>query len=325
MKVVYRSLILMGSLGEGLFFVSGDEPDISRTVTLDATTTSLGSLANRSREHADPLNHCGNGSLVGPLSLLVQGLLAFLAFTSLIVKRCCEPKHERRTWIIWFYDTSKQAIGAAVIHFANLFLADVFTGDPCTWYFVSFLLDSTIGLIIIYIGLKLCQYIVIKKGWDSLRFGEYGKPPYCNMCRAWFGQCLLYILVMLVEKVLMTLLVQFHFWVDVREFLMSWVKSKNLEVVITVFIVPLVVNAFIFWVVDNFLKRKIRKSVLVDTNSDPEATMKFFKSSDRVKYYHKLAKTDDAHCLLANDDDSDGRYSHSESLQGEIRERLVDT
>lgn len=63
----------------------------------------------------------------------------------------------------------------------------------------------------------------------------------------------------------------------------------------------------------------------MDTNSDPEATMKFFKSSDRVKYYHKLAKTDDAHCLLANDDDSDGRYSHSESLQGEVRERLVDT
>lgn len=40
---------------------------------------------------------------------------------------------------------------------------------------MSFLLDSTIGLVIIYIGLKLCQYIVIKKGWDSLRFGEYGK------------------------------------------------------------------------------------------------------------------------------------------------------
>ena len=33
-----------------------------------------------------------------------------------------------------FFDTSKQAIGAGVIHFANLFLADLFHGDPCTWY-----------------------------------------------------------------------------------------------------------------------------------------------------------------------------------------------
>ena len=39
-----------------------------------------------------------------------------------------------------------------------------------------------------------------------------GNPPQCN---AWMGQCGLYILVMIVEKILMTLLVQFHFWRDV--------------------------------------------------------------------------------------------------------------
>ncbi|KAK6175916.1 hypothetical protein SNE40_014291 [Patella caerulea] len=80
--------------------------------------------------------HCGSGSLLGPLSLFVQGLLAFVAFTSLIVKRYCEPKHSRRPWKIWFFDTSKQALGAAVIHFANIFLADKYQGDhndPCTW------------------------------------------------------------------------------------------------------------------------------------------------------------------------------------------------
>ena len=33
-----------------------------------------------------------------------------------------------------FFDTSKQALGAAVIHFANVFLADAFQGDPCTWF-----------------------------------------------------------------------------------------------------------------------------------------------------------------------------------------------
>ena len=33
-----------------------------------------------------------------------------------------------------FFDTSKQALGAAVIHFANVFLADAFQGDPCTWW-----------------------------------------------------------------------------------------------------------------------------------------------------------------------------------------------
>ena len=39
-----------------------------------------------------------------------------------------------------------------------------------------------------------------------------GSPPQCN---AWVGQCGLYILVMVVEKILMTLLIQFNFWRDV--------------------------------------------------------------------------------------------------------------
>ncbi|GFO12720.1 store-operated calcium entry regulator stimate [Plakobranchus ocellatus] len=77
--------------------------------------------------------HCDHGDLRGLLGLFVQALLAFLAFTSLIIKRYCEPKHSRRPWIIWFFDTSKQGVGAAVLHFANLFLSDVFQGDPCTW------------------------------------------------------------------------------------------------------------------------------------------------------------------------------------------------
>merc|ERR1712168_633261 len=101
--------------------------------------------------------HCEHGALMGPLGLIVQVMLAGIAFTSLIAKRFCEPKYERRSWIIWFYDTSKQGIGAALIHFANVFLADMFTGDPCTWYIVTFLLDSTIGLIVIYLLLQFSQ------------------------------------------------------------------------------------------------------------------------------------------------------------------------
>ena len=43
-------------------------------------------------------------------------------------------------------------------------------------------------------------------------FFNAGNPPQCN---AWIGQCGLYILVMIIEKLLMTLLVLFDFWRDV--------------------------------------------------------------------------------------------------------------
>ena len=42
-------------------------------------------------------------------------------------------------------------------------------------YLMSFVLDSTIGLLVIYLGLKIAQMIVHKYKCSSLKFGEYGK------------------------------------------------------------------------------------------------------------------------------------------------------
>ncbi|XP_046370457.1 store-operated calcium entry regulator STIMATE-like [Haliotis rufescens] len=255
--------------------------------------------------------HCTNGDLLGPLGLLVQGLLALLAFSCLIAKRYCEPKHARRPWRIWFYDTSKQGFGAAVLHFANVFLADMFQDDPCTWYFISFLLDSTIGILIIYLGLKLTQIIVRRNKLATLYFGEYGDPPQCN---AWVGQCGLYILVMVVEKILVTLLVLFKFWTKVRAFIMSPIKEPKLELVLVMFLVPLVVNAFIFWIVDNFLKQSIQNTKHVYVNSD-ETSVKYFKGSERVRCYNRIEKAEDfeSDMLLSTDEDGDTRQRSLDS------------
>lgn len=48
-------------------------------------------------------------------------------------KRFCEPRYARRPWLIWFYDTSKQGLGALIIHAANVWLSPHLTGNPCTW------------------------------------------------------------------------------------------------------------------------------------------------------------------------------------------------
>ncbi|XP_055936505.1 store-operated calcium entry regulator STIMATE-like [Argiope bruennichi] len=197
--------------------------------------------------------HCTHGALTDSFGWLVQGILACLAFTCLILKRFCEPRRQRRPWLIWFYDTSKQGMGALVIHFANIFLAEFFQGDPCTWYIVSFLLDSSIGLFIIFIGIRLTQHISRRKGWDHLVFGEYGKAPYVN---AWLSQCAVYIMLMLIEKIFMTLIIQLKFWDQVRKIIMSPIKDPKVEVAIVVLIVPFIINVFMFWVVDNFLMQK---------------------------------------------------------------------
>uniref|UniRef100_A0A6I8PVP0 STIM activating enhancer n=1 Tax=Xenopus tropicalis TaxID=8364 RepID=A0A6I8PVP0_XENTR len=168
---------------------------------------------------------CGNGAMMGSFGIFLQGLLAVMAFSILMLKRLREPKHERRPWKIWFLDTSKQAIGMLFIHFANVYLSDLTGEDPCSIYLINFLLDATLGMLLIYIGVRVVSCIVEWRQWESLRFGEYGEPM---QCKAWVGQCALYIVIMMFEK----------------------------AAIILVLLIPHLKEALMFWVVDNFLMKK---------------------------------------------------------------------
>lgn len=210
-------------------------------------------LANASAPPASDTNmrHCETGALTNGLGLFVQLLLAFIAFSCLIAKRYCEPVNRRRTWIVWFLDTSKQIVGAGAMHAANVLLSEVlYAGDPCTWYIVNFLLDSTIGLGVIFIGLRAAYQFGKWMTWDSLRFGQYGDPARMAV---WAKQCSVYLLVILVEKSVIVLLTLLPIWRRLTRYAMDWTTSADLELVLVMFIIPLVVNAIIFWVVDNFL------------------------------------------------------------------------
>ena len=67
-----------------------------------------------------------------------------------------------------------------------------------------------------------------------------GKPPQCD---AWIGQCGLYILVMIFEKIAIALLVMLDFWHDVRQFILKPVRRyPKVEVALVMLIVPFIIN-----------------------------------------------------------------------------------
>nr|XP_058148596.1 store-operated calcium entry regulator STIMATE [Dasypus novemcinctus] len=129
---------------------------------------------------------CESGALMHSFGIFLQGLLGVVAFSTLMLKRFREPKHERRPWRIWFLDTSKQAIGMLFIHFANVYLADLTEEDPCSLYLINFLLDATVGMLLIYVGVRAVSVLVEWQQWESLRFGEYGNVPR-TPAGAWWG------------------------------------------------------------------------------------------------------------------------------------------
>ncbi|XP_051873607.1 store-operated calcium entry regulator STIMATE isoform X1 [Pristis pectinata] len=240
---------------------------------------------------------CENGALMGNFGMFIQGLLGVVAFSLLMLKRFREPKYERRPWKIWFLDTSKQAIGMLFIHFANVYLSDLTEEDPCSLYLINFLLDATLGMLLIYAGVRTVGVLVEWQRWDSLRFGEYGDPLECS---AWFGQCALYLLIMMLEKTVVIIVLLLPQWKKVA--LLNPIQNPQLELAIVMLIVPFFVNALMFWVVDNFLMRKGKTKAKLEGEGGEDDS----RSSNKVRYRRAASHEEsESEILISADDELD--------------------
>lgn len=229
---------------------------------LDSPTNEVTNMSdiNKASPHG-----CENGALTDKFGVLIQGLLGIVAFSTLMLKRFREPRGVRRPWRIWFYDTSKQAIGSLFIHFANVFLSTFTKEDPCSLYLMNFLLDATLGMLVIWLALKLVSKLVEYKQWTVLVLGEYGDPP---QAAAWLGQCGIYLLIMVLEKGVVSLVLLIPGWSDLQEVLLDYIANPQLELVLVMLIVPFIVNAIMFWVVDSLMMRKFKTMKSLDDSCD---------------------------------------------------------
>ncbi|XP_064112566.1 store-operated calcium entry regulator STIMATE-like [Macrobrachium nipponense] len=256
---------------------------------------------------------CGKDALTDSYGWFIQALLASLAFGLLILKRFCEPRKHRRSWLVWFYDTSKQGLGAMIVHFCNVFLSEAFRGDPCTWYIISFLLDSTLGLVIIWVGIRLSIHIGQTQGYPTIVFGEYGRPP---SVRAWGHQCGVYIGLMVIEKIVITGLLAFPFWSNVRDLILAPIKDPQARVVIVVLVIPFFINALIFWVTDNFLMLKVHRPVRTEEDPYEDASSGSSRNYSKVRYKRRDVQQDDeSDILLSSSSNDDELLGKNENLQ----------
>lgn len=98
-----------------------------------------------------------NCSMTGILGILIQVGLGVLSFSVLIIKRFREKP--QRPWKIWIFDTSKQLISQIVAHFINLTISIALSynddeSDECLWYFMTNILDNTLGVLICILCLR---------------------------------------------------------------------------------------------------------------------------------------------------------------------------
>lgn len=199
--------------------------------------------------------------LMGPFAILIQSLMASVALASLLYKRNLESP--RRPLLIWSMDTSKQAIAASLVHFTNVLVSSFsvllgggeLSANPCGWYFLNLLLDTTIGVYILYLLLVSTTTLLKKMGVLNLDSGIYGNPPSFY---TWFKQLLVFLFSWVwVKLAVVFILVALPFFNSFALWVLSVFRgSVDAQIIFTMFVFPLFMNIVQAILTDRIIKGK---------------------------------------------------------------------
>ncbi|KAF9266294.1 hypothetical protein L218DRAFT_897361 [Marasmius fiardii PR-910] len=196
--------------------------------------------------------------LLGPTALIVQGLMGILVILSLIYKRHREV--HKRPWKIWVFDVSKQVVGQMFVHGVNVLISGIIShygsSNACVSYFLNILVDTTLGVLILYgIHHGLTHIITEKFHLQGFESGIYGKPPSITF---WARQAAVYVFSLTTMKFMVIgLLALFPGLYKIGAWLLSWTwteEGDDLQVIFTMGIFPIIMNVLQFWIIDSIVK-----------------------------------------------------------------------
>ncbi len=199
-------------------------------------------------------------------TIFVQLLLAFLALCSLYIKRLQEKP--RRTFRTWFLDVSKQGFGACYAHVLNMLVAYIIARnimgstsstlkDECAWYGISYMIDTTLGLVLAIIGVTILDYFANKHNWVAFKdsgvyAGEEGLKHWALQVFAW-----MFILTIVKIIIFAVMVLGFQGLAWMGNILFRPIQFNiRFELVFVMILFPGVLNVIYFWVADGFLKAK---------------------------------------------------------------------
>lgn len=153
-----------------------------------------------------------------------------------------------------------------MIHFAFQIIAaiisknirgDTVLEDQCAWYGLSYLIDTTLGLILAIIGVRLLDNIANERDWTHLKHsGVYTGP---GGWVSWISQVVAWLFILSVVKII----IYFFMWAFSEPlavfggFLFNpFQANKHFELVFVMILFPGVLNCIYFWIADSYLQAK---------------------------------------------------------------------
>lgn len=231
--------------------------------------------------------------LLGPISIVIQLFMGIAAITILLLKR--NHEHPRRKFIVWLYDVGKQVIGAVGIHFVNLGVSVLKRkgkeamreaeddDSQCDWYFLNLLLDTTIGVPILWGVFTLLENILLYLKVKNIESGNYfsnveedetangdtnalantenTENTENTVKRPKYSAFLKQLAVFTTALALMKMCTYFildefenvSYWL--ANIILGWSDAfPNLQIFLVMFVFPVLLNCFQYFCVDNIIK-----------------------------------------------------------------------
>ncbi|KAI0383776.1 vacuolar membrane protein-domain-containing protein [Hypomontagnella monticulosa] len=259
--------------------------DVSSLLTTTATALAAAATTTMAAPE-DGDGHGGEGEcrLLGPFALFVQLALGGLALLSLVYKRWRE--RPQRPLKIWFFDVSKQVFGSVLVHIANVFMSmltsgrfsikldpatvqtaerllrrdeDQYVPNPCSFYLLNLAIDTTIGIPILILLLRVVTGLVAYTPWgkppESIQSGNYGSPPNAKW---WLKQSVIYFCGLFGMKVCVLIIFLILPWISrVGDWALKWTEgNERVQIIFVMMLFPLIMNALQYYIIDSFIKLK---------------------------------------------------------------------
>lgn len=210
--------------------------------------------------------------LQGSYATALQLLLGLVSMSALLYKRYVVEADRPRSADVWLMDVSKQGVQSVFLHFTNMFSSILFaqfqsrndhnsspetssyTHDECAFYFITFVLDTFLGIHLIWLVLRGIRGLAVTCGWLSIRDqGYYGSPASF----AWYlKQLYVFLFATAVSKLIIgALMLSTKDWLDL---LGTWLFSRfhlhpAAELTVVMVIAPVVLSSIQYWLLDNML------------------------------------------------------------------------
>lgn len=171
----------------------------------------------------------------------------------------------RRKFRTWFLDVSKQGLGACYAHVLNMIIAAIIVNnddglssnlnDQCAWYGMTYLIDTTLGLVLAIWGLKGIDWMANEWDWTSLKHS--GVYEGVDGLLHWIHQAVAWLVILTISKVIIYyFMVWTANWLALfGDLLFSPLQSNiHFELLFVMIFFPGVLNVIYFWVADHYLK-----------------------------------------------------------------------